>query len=267
MADGAQGTGSKARTLELTTQDRKNCTILVVEPDANIRHSMRQSILSLGFPNVYDASDHAIALRRLEERRFTHIVFDAKNSVIPARDFMRSAQELEKNAIYIPTSYDPSVDDVFSLLTFGARGYIVKPFTSEAIDQVFTVATKGEPLCPAILHTSDRNEALAALVMHALDKLATARRQAKRFATAKHEIPLREQALKRAVELGKTFARGGAYGFFEAVVKHSIERGEGKHQSEVHVPKRRPKRSMRNDPKRTLPHSIEKSVGPIIHSG
>ncbi|NDC38659.1 MAG: hypothetical protein EBZ48_11485, partial [Proteobacteria bacterium] len=118
-------------------------------------------------------------------------------------------------------------DDVFGLLTLGARGYIVKPFNSDSIEEAIGLATKGEGISEAILYARDRNEALASLIGSSLGQLATLMRQAQQFESAAREVPKKIRNLQRSVQMGKVFADGGEEALLEAIMAFCLERGEG----------------------------------------
>lgn len=212
---------------KLTDLERKNASILIVEPDPAIKNSLRQVISALGFAGISDAADALTALQKFEQRKFTHIIFDAKKTNMSGREFLIKVLDFDENIIAIPSSYEPSVDDLFDLLIVGAKGYLVKPFTESSVDESIVMATKGEPISDAILYARDRNEALVSLIMTAIDKLATIMRQASQFETAKRELPKAHLAFKRALEIGKTFAKGGENQLLEAIVEFCIDRSNG----------------------------------------
>jgi len=78
----------------------------------------------------------------------------------------------------------------------------------------------------AVLFARNRNEALAAMILASLKKLALLKRQAKTFDTAKREIPAKLAHFKRAVEIGNTFAKGGPTELVETIVALCIERAD-----------------------------------------
>lgn len=210
----------------LSAKERRSSRVLIVDSDIGTRHSMRQSLLSLGYGKIQDVSDLSTALERLEEAPFHYVVFEAKNCRIPAKEFLTRMLEIDRRTIAIPSSYEPTVDDVFDLLIMGARGFVVKPFTCEALDESIIMAAKGEPISESVLHARSRNEALASLVLSNINRTALIIRQARQFETAKREIQHRRIALRRAVEIGKVFAKGGAYGLREAIISLAIKRSD-----------------------------------------
>jgi DNA-binding NtrC family response regulator len=213
--------------MNMTAAERARASVLIVESDNADRNNMRTAIRTLGYSGVTDAPSHAAALEKFDQRKFTHIIFEAKKTNMPAKEFLGKVFEHSQEAIAIPSSYEPNVDDVFDLLIMGAKGYLVKPFTIDTLDLALVMASKGEPLSDAVLNAKDRNEALVAIVMASLDKAATIMRQSDQFETAKRELPRAMASLRRSAELAKTFAKGGNEGLLEAMEKFCIERSKG----------------------------------------
>ncbi|MCB0319479.1 MAG: response regulator [Bdellovibrionales bacterium] len=213
--------------LTLTPKERANFTILTVETDRNERQNMRTALKTLGFGGVTDVPSHAAALEKIQERPVTHIIFDAKKTNMPPLEFVPKALEMDPNIIMLPTSFEPSVDDVFELLCLGARGYLCKPFTVDTVDLAIIAATKGEPISDAVKNAKDRNEALVAIMMSSLDKAANIMRQARQFETAKREVPKALRGFRGSADLAATFAKGGPDGLLEALQQFCIDRSQG----------------------------------------
>ncbi len=211
----------------MSSMDRARSQILVVESDSGARNTLKQTLANLGYLAVYDAPNHIAALQKLAERPITHVIFEAKKTNMPAADFLTAVLSCDEKIVCLPSSHEPSVDDVFGLLIIGARGFIVKPYTPDSVDDAISMATKGEPLSEAILFAKDRNEALISLVMTALDKLAVTMKQSRQFETAQREVTQRVLQYKRATDIALTFAQGGRPRLLEALIDFCIERGEG----------------------------------------
>ena len=223
-----ESTAPPGITSDLVTGiDRKNAAMLIVESDFQTKNTIRNTLTSLGIAALSDAADHSAAIRKMEGRHFTHLLFEAKRINIPVADFLSQALERYPSLIAIPTSFEPTVDDVFNLLTIGARGYLVKPFTTDSLDLAITMASRGDSISESILHAKDRNEALASLCMTALDKLVIVKRQALQFETAKREVPRAVAAFRRAAEIAKTFAKDGDDALLEAIMDFCIDRANG----------------------------------------
>ncbi len=211
----------------LTTAERQGASILIVEPDSNYRGSLKQYLRSLGFGQVSDVSNHASGIERLSDRKVSHVIFDAKESNMPPKEFLGKVLQLEEDSICIPSSFEPNVDDVFDMLIMGAKGFLVKPFTMDSVDNAVVSSTKGEPIADVVRQAKDRNEALVAIMMTSLDNAATLLRQSRQFETARVEIPKAMLKFKRSAELAQTFAKGGDEGLFDAIEKFCLERSKG----------------------------------------
>jgi DNA-binding NarL/FixJ family response regulator len=188
---------------------------------------LRTVLSNLGFNNVTDAIDNALGLQKIEERKITHVLFDARQSSFNAKEFLSKALTFDNEIIAIACSYNPTVDDVFGLLVQGARGFLVKPFNQDSVDEALTFATKGDAIPESVLGAQNRNEALSALMMTALDKLAVVLRQSQQFETAKAEVPRRVTGFKRATEIAWTFAQGGTEELLKVLIDFSIDRSSG----------------------------------------
>lgn len=220
--------GMKETSLKMSPAERSACTVLIVETDAADSTNMREALKSLGFGSISEAPNHHIALEKLSTRSFTHLIFDArKTNNYPMQAWLTKVFEIDSKIIALPASANPAIDDVFDLLVVGARGYLVKPFTFEGMDQAVVMATKGEPLSDKVLGAKDRNEALVAMMMTSVDRLATVFRQAKQFETAKRALPNAMAALQRSADLAHTFAKGGEEGLIASLENFCIKQSHG----------------------------------------
>jgi len=211
----------------LSQVERTTSSILLVEPEASDRNLLRSTLRGLGFGTIAEAPTHLAALDKFEGRKFTHIIFDAKRGNYPIQDWFRRILEISPNIVAIPTSANPSVDDVFELLLAGARGYLVKPFARQDVDESVALATKGDPIPDIVKHARDRNEALVAIMITNLDRLATVYRQSQQFETAQRELPRAVASLRRASDLALTFAKGGETGLIEAMERFLLGQSKG----------------------------------------
>lgn len=207
-----------------------------------MRGTMRQALVSLGYEDISDASDFETALVKLEERSFTHLIFDTRDIKLPAKEFLAATIKKHPHIIAIPTSTDPTVDEVFDLLIGGARGYLAKPCTSGGLEEAIIWATKGESISEAVRKASTRNEALAMLALSALDKLALVMRQARAFDTAKREVPRKWAILNRAVDIGRTFCNGGDPQLRQSIVSAALKNVESHISQRAPDPRRRSRR-------------------------
>lgn len=213
--------------LRITNREKMLATILVIIEDRTERDNLKSALRTLGFQNISDSANHLSAFEKIGQRHFTHVFFDVTETNMPMKAFITKLIELENNVIAIPCSREPDIDKVFDMMINGARGFLVKPFTTESVDHSITMATKGEPINSLVLQAKDRNEALAAVVIASTDNMASILRQSKQFATAKYEIPKYMANLNSSINLAHTFAKGGDEDLLNALVKFCIERSKG----------------------------------------
>jgi DNA-binding NarL/FixJ family response regulator len=211
----------------LTPAERNAAAILIVEADPNSRNNLRSTVKSLGYGTVSDVPSHGQALERMNERKFSHILFDAKKTNITPKEFLQQVLKGDKATVCIPTSNEPQLDDVFDLFVVGAKGFLCKPFTMETVDTAIVMASKGEPIAEAVLNAKDRNEALVALMMTALDRVATLLRQGQQFETALREVPRATRSFMRASDLAKTFCKGTHDDLLESIQSFCMDRSTG----------------------------------------
>jgi two-component system chemotaxis response regulator CheY len=219
---------SKSRnSSDLTPAERAATNILLVEPEPSDRSLLRATLKGLGYPVIVESPNHLASLDKFEGRKFSHIIFDAKKGNCPMHEWFTQVMEIAPNIIAIPTSANPSVDEVFELLMMGAKGYLVKPFTRDSLELSIALATKCEPIPDIVKRARDRNEALVALMMTSLDRLATVQRQSKQFETALLELPKAEAAFRRASDLALMFAKGGEDGLVRTLERFCVEKSRG----------------------------------------
>ncbi len=211
----------------LSAAERKQASVLIVEPNGGIRNNMRQAVKNLGYGTISDAPSHGHALDKIRDRSYTFLLFDAKKSNVNPNDFLAEVLAQDKSTTAIPMSDSPRADDVFNLLILGAKGFLVKPFTTFSVDESMVWANKGEPIAEVVLYAKDRNEALVAVMMSALDHVTTLMRQARDFETAKRELPRAMRRFRRSAELARTFCKGSDDHLVDAISEFCLARGEG----------------------------------------
>lgn len=250
------GPFNRSNLPKLTIKERQEISVLIVDPDPSLRNILRQFLMGLGFGGISDAADNLMALQKMTQRDFTHIIFDAKDNKMPSVDFLTKVFEFDDEIIAIPASNEPSVDDVFDLLVLGARGYLVKPITEESIEDAMIMATKAEPISDAILNAKDRNEALVSLIMSNIDRMATIMRQSRQFETAKLELSKAKLAFKRSIDIGIHFAKGGPEQLLLKIIDFSLERSNGPASKLGRARKRRVKKKKIDEDQAVNPATV-----------
>jgi two-component system chemotaxis response regulator CheY len=116
---------------------------LVVDDFSTMRRIVRNLLKELGFMNVDEAEDGAVALSRLTSEHFDFVVTDWN---MPNMDGLTLLQKIRANAQikHLPVlmiTAEAKKENIVAAAQAGASGYIVKPFTaatlSEKLNKIF----------------------------------------------------------------------------------------------------------------------------------
>jgi two-component system chemotaxis response regulator CheY len=115
----------------------KNTPILVVDDYKTMVRIVRNLLQQLGFDNVEDASDGAGALAKLRAKRFGLVISDwamEQMSGLELLQAVRADPDL-KTLPFIMITAENRKERVARAEEAGANGYIVKPFSAEALSE------------------------------------------------------------------------------------------------------------------------------------
>jgi len=115
----------------------KNLRFLVVDDFSTMRRIVRNLLKELGFQNVEEAEDGAVALRKLREGGFDFVVSDWN---MPNMDGLTMLQNVRaddslKHLPVLMVTAEAKKENIIAAAQAGANGYIVKPFTSATLDE------------------------------------------------------------------------------------------------------------------------------------
>ena len=123
--------------------DRTSLKFLVVDDFSTMRRIMRNLLKELGFTNVDEAEDGAVALGKLREGNFEFVVSDWN---MPNMDGLTLLQNVRadpklKTLPFLMITAEAKKENIIAAAQAGASGYIVKPFTAatlqEKLDKIF----------------------------------------------------------------------------------------------------------------------------------
>ena len=123
--------------------DRTSLKFLVVDDFSTMRRIVRNLLKELGFTNVEEAEDGAVALTKLREGGFEFVVSDWN---MPNMDGLTLLQTVRADAQlqalpFLMITAEAKKENIASAVQAGASGYIVKPFTAatlqEKLDKIF----------------------------------------------------------------------------------------------------------------------------------
>jgi len=123
--------------------DRTSLKFLVVDDFSTMRRIVRNLLKELGFTNVDEAEDGAVALAKLREGNFEFVVSDWN---MPNMDGITLLQNVRadpklKTLPFLMITAEAKKENIIQAAQSGASGYIVKPFTAatlqEKLDKIF----------------------------------------------------------------------------------------------------------------------------------
>jgi two-component system chemotaxis response regulator CheY len=115
----------------------KNIRFLVVDDFSTMRRIIRNLLKDLGFDNVEEAEDGAMALRKLREGSFNFIVSDWNMPNMDGLTMLQNirADEALKDIPVLMVTAEAKKENIIAAAQAGANGYIVKPFTAATLDE------------------------------------------------------------------------------------------------------------------------------------
>ena len=123
--------------------DRTSLKFLVVDDFSTMRRIVRDLLKELGFTNVDEAEDGAVALSKLRDGNFEFVVSDWN---MPNMDGLTLLQNVRadarlKTVPFLMITAEAKKENIIAAAQAGASGYIVKPFTAatlqEKLDKIF----------------------------------------------------------------------------------------------------------------------------------
>lgn len=202
-----------------------------MEGERTQRHNIKTTLYKLGFGEVIDTINFIGALEKLSTNVFTHLLFDAKGTGMSASTFLEKVFIHAPAIIAIPSSTNPALDDVFDLIMKGARSYLRKPITAEALETALIIATKIESIDPKVAGAKDRNEALAMILLAAIDKAALLMRNIKSSNGKELPLPFYLAQIRSSAEFARAFAKDGDTGLFNSIEEKLLESAQNTENS------------------------------------
>lgn len=110
---------------------------LVVDDFSTMRRIVRNLLKELGFLNVDEAEDGAVALNKLNNEHYDFVVTDWN---MPNMDGLALLQQVRANPQlkYLPVlmiTAEAKKENIIMAAQSGASGYIVKPFTAATLNE------------------------------------------------------------------------------------------------------------------------------------
>lgn len=115
----------------------KSIKILVVDDFPTMRRIVRNLLKELGFDNVDEAEDGAMALDKLRGGNFQFVISDWN---MPNLDGLSMLKTIRSDAVLgkIPVlmvTAEAKKENIVAAAQAGASGYVVKPFTAATLEE------------------------------------------------------------------------------------------------------------------------------------
>lgn len=110
---------------------------LVVDDFSTMRRIVRNLLKELGYTNVDEAEDGAVALQKLQQGGFEFVVTDwnmPNMDGLTLLQTIRSSPTLKHLPVLMITA-EAKKENIIAAAQAGASGYIVKPFTSATLSE------------------------------------------------------------------------------------------------------------------------------------
>ena len=110
---------------------------LVVDDFSTMRRIVRNLLKELGYSNVDEAEDGAMALSKLKNEHFDFVISDWNMPVMNGLDMLKSIRAdaaLAKLPVLMVTA-EAKKENIIAAAQAGANGYVVKPFTAATLDE------------------------------------------------------------------------------------------------------------------------------------
>jgi two-component system chemotaxis response regulator CheY len=114
-----------------------NTRFLVVDDFSTMRRIVRNLLKELGYTNVDEAEDGAMALNKLRSEQYDFVVSDWN---MPVMDGLTMLQEIRKDPALsklpvLMVTAEAKKENIVAAAQAGANGYVVKPFTAATLDE------------------------------------------------------------------------------------------------------------------------------------
>jgi len=116
---------------------QKNIKFLVVDDFPTMRRIVKNLLKDLGYENVDEAENGAMAIEKLHEVPFQFVISDWNMPVMDGLSMLkaiRADEALAKLPVLMVTA-EAKKENIIAAAQAGASGYVVKPFTAATLEE------------------------------------------------------------------------------------------------------------------------------------
>jgi two-component system chemotaxis response regulator CheY len=132
-----QARNDSQQALEEKIVSPADMKILVVDDFSTMRRIVRNLLKEIGYTNVDEAEDGAVAMQKLKTSKFDFVVSDINMPNMNGFELLRQVRadaELKQVPVLLVTA-EAKKEDIINAAQCGASGYIVKPFTKATLEE------------------------------------------------------------------------------------------------------------------------------------
>ncbi|MCK6418464.1 MAG: response regulator [Alphaproteobacteria bacterium] len=114
----------------------KNMNILIVDDYNTMLRIIKNLLKQLGFNNVDEATDGAMALEKIKAKSYGLVISDWNMEPMTGLELLkqvRSSNDNFKNVPFIMVTAESKTENVVAAKQAGVNNYIVKPFNAETL--------------------------------------------------------------------------------------------------------------------------------------
>lgn len=110
---------------------------LVVDDFSTMRRIVRNLLKELGFANVDEVEDGAVALVKLRSEKYDFVISDWNMPNMTGLDLLKSirSDDALRHLPVLMVTAEAKKENIIEAAKAGASGYIVKPFTAATLDE------------------------------------------------------------------------------------------------------------------------------------
>jgi len=201
--------------------------VAVVARPGSLASQIRHALKEVGFVSITCLASHAQTLERMNSSRFPLVLFELKSKDISPLEFVKEAVKIDPKVTLLIITSQPQIDDVFCYIKEGARGFLITPFTTHSLEESLYRASKGIHLSPVIRDATDRNGALAVVMLNNLYRLSLVMQNARKYPSAQRDVDRYRYQFLESVDLSHLFCEGADRSvLLDKVVEECISRAE-----------------------------------------
>ena len=110
-------------------------TVLIVDDMPDMRSLLRATLLKLGITSVAEAEDGAQALATYQHENIDIVFLDINMPGVSGLELLVELKRIDPKVYVVMVSGESSMSNVRAAIGFGAKGFVVKPYSADKIEE------------------------------------------------------------------------------------------------------------------------------------